>query len=99
MRAGFDRIGREVSEQQARRGCFEKRRFATRNQARDRAAQLAKKPQTPPLFHYRCNLCHGFHLTSTKPVDYAAHKRMIQASEPTKPPPQIDPKHWNRKDR
>ncbi len=71
MRSGVDRVGREVSEQQARRGCWEKRRYDTRTAARDSAARIAKRPNAPILFMYRCTICHGFHLSSTRPVDYA----------------------------
>lgn len=64
MRSGYDRIGRGVSEQQARRQCLDKRRFESRNAARDTAARnLERFGKLAATFVYKCTLCHGWHLT------------------------------------
>lgn len=71
MRAGFDRIGRDVGLSQAKAQCLDKRKFDSRNAARDKAALLAKRhPEWEPQFPYRCTLCHGWHLTRTRSIDY-----------------------------
>lgn len=68
MKAGFERIGREVSVEHAKRSCLDKVRYDSRNAARDRAAFLAKKyPGTKAQRPYRCTLCGDFHLTTKTP--------------------------------
>lgn len=66
MKSGIDRIGRDVSVAQARRGCFEKVRYGTKNAARDVAAKMQNShPEWRPARPYKCALCSGFHLTTT----------------------------------
>lgn len=65
MKHGMERIGRTVTVAQARRSCLEKRKFASKNEARDRAARyLTLEPEWKPMRPYRCALCHGWHLTT-----------------------------------
>lgn len=68
MKSHFDRIGHDVSVQQARRSCLDKCRYESRNAARDRSRFLLKKyPASLPTRPYRCTLCSGWHLASVKP--------------------------------
>lgn len=56
-----ERIGVTVSLFFAKRSCLDKKRFTSRNRARDWAARGNKKyarAQEP----YRCTLCGGWHL-------------------------------------
>lgn len=60
-----DRIGVSVTLAFAKRSCLDKTRYASRNEARDKAARQknhglsAKEP-------YRCTLCDGWHLRTIK---------------------------------
>jgi hypothetical protein len=68
VKSGMERIGRGVSLAQAQRSCLDKKRYASRNHARDAAArQLKKYPATGARWWYRCTLCDGWHLTSRAP--------------------------------
>lgn len=68
MKSGFERIGRGVTVEQAKRSCLDKKRYDSRNAARDRAAFIAKKyPDSAPQRPYRCTLCGDFHLTTSVP--------------------------------
>lgn len=63
----YRQLGRGVSVERAVRGCLGKRRFDSRNAARDGATTQRKlHPEFLPLHPYRCSICGGFHLT-TKP--------------------------------
>lgn len=62
---GIERIGRTVSVNKAARQCLDKKRYDSRNKARDRAAMYlrdGKCEQAP----YRCTLCGGWHLATVK---------------------------------
>jgi hypothetical protein len=68
MRSGYERIGRTVKLAVAQRSCLDKRRYSSRNDARDAAAKhqvrlVGSADQRP----YRCTLCGGFHLATIKP--------------------------------
>lgn len=67
MKAGFDRIGREVSLEKAKRSCLDKRRYDSRTDARDKAArQFKSNPEHGIQRPYRCTLCGGYHLTKSQ---------------------------------
>lgn len=69
MNSGFDRIGREVSLQSAKRSCLDKKRYDSRNHARDAAAKNQKVfGDTAARYWYACTLCGGFHLISKRPA-------------------------------
>ena len=81
MRAGYDRVGREVSVKAAKRGCFEKKPFDNRNKARDWAARFANRhPEADALFPYKGGVCGRFHLTRQ---DRNAAKPMPQRARPS----------------
>ena len=73
----LNRLGRQISAATAQRQCFEKRKFNTRNAARDFNARLSAdlpdhKPQTP----YRCQICGEWRLTSlTKEASAFSRRR------------------------
>lgn len=65
MKQGYERIGRSVHIAQAKRACLNKKRFSSRNEARDKAArQSNSSPEWYPARPYKCTLCGGFHLTT-----------------------------------
>jgi len=70
MHQGYERIGRSVTLQAAKRQCLDKVRYGSRNIARDAAARKANKhPDWEPLRPYGCTICKGFHLTTqAKPL-------------------------------
>ncbi len=63
MRRGIERLGRDISIERAKRGCFEKKMFHTKNQARDWAIVGQKKHGNAATEPYRCHLCGHWHLT------------------------------------
>lgn len=65
MRSGYERIGRTVSIERAKRSCLDKRPYASRNEARDAAARNAKRYGNE-LRWYRCTICGKFHLTTMR---------------------------------
>jgi hypothetical protein len=72
MRAGFDRIGRTVTVKQANRQCLGKRRYASKNEARDEASKSAKRhPEWERLHPYGCTICGGYHLSRQRPIEFA----------------------------
>lgn len=67
MKSHLDRIGFDVSVEQAHRSCLDKVRYDSRNKARDRSRHLRKKyPEALETRPYRCTLCDGWHLASVK---------------------------------
>ncbi|HET8744301.1 MAG TPA: hypothetical protein VFM98_01760 [Ramlibacter sp.] len=66
MRAGFERIGRTVSLERAKRSCLDKRAYKSRNEARDFAARNRKKYGETADQPYRCTICGKFHLATRK---------------------------------
>lgn len=65
MKSHFDRIGRTITVQKAKRQCLDKKPFPSRNAARDKAARRALAyPDEPHQHPYRCTVCGGWHLTS-----------------------------------
>lgn len=66
MKSHFERIGRTVTVETAHRSCLDKRRYESRNHARDASKRNARKyPSDKPQRPYRCT---GFHLTSQVPA-------------------------------
>ncbi|MGE0349825.1 hypothetical protein [Hydrogenophaga sp.] len=63
MKRGMERLGRDISIERAKRGCFQKKMFKTRNQARDWAIVGQKKHGNAATEPYRCHLCGHWHLT------------------------------------
>jgi hypothetical protein len=77
---GFNRIGRTVTPETADRGCLKKRHYASRNEARDAATKLQKKPGNyADLRPYRCGLCSGWHLTSSMPFSLSKRPKEARA--------------------
>lgn len=67
MKSGFDRIGRTVTVEFAKRSCLDKVSYPSRNVARDRATRMgAKYPGSLPQKPYRCTICGHFHLTTIR---------------------------------
>lgn len=65
---GYQRIGRDIPVETAKRGCLDKRRYVNKTAARDQAVKIAKQSGDPvPMRPYRCGLCSGWHLTSAQP--------------------------------
>lgn len=65
MKSGIERIGRTVTLQAAQRSCLDKKRYPSRNHARDAAAKNQKLfGPTAARYWYACTLCSGWHLTS-----------------------------------
>lgn len=63
---GFERIGRQISVDKAKRMCLDKKPFESRNEARDfsirghnRHGHTAQKP-------YKCHVCGKFHLATVR---------------------------------
>jgi hypothetical protein len=85
VKSGFDRIGRTVTVEAAKRQCLDKRRYDSRNAARDRAAGIAKKfPGGKPQRPYRCTLCGDWHLTTTIPNGLRQGKAPAEAGRQLK---------------
>lgn len=85
MKSGFDRIGRTVTVEAAKRQCLDKRRYDSRNAARDRAAHIAKKfKDSKPQRPYRCTLCGDWHLTSAIPNGLRQGKPPVEAGQTRK---------------
>lgn len=82
MRSGYDRIGRSVTIEHAKRSCLDKRPYQSRNMARDAAAKNLRTfgTATKP---YRCTLCGLFHLTTIRPrgKDHAPTRKPRQKPE------------------
>lgn len=77
----IERLGRQITVERAQRGCFDKKMFQTRNQARDWAIVGAKKYGNSALEPYRCHLCGHWHLTKLpKNAQGAARARNWKAS-------------------
>jgi hypothetical protein len=76
MKTGLERIGRNFTPETANRMCLDKRKFDSRNEARDFAIRGRKLFGNSSTSSYKCNLCNGFHLTSLKKADSAAVKRI-----------------------
>lgn len=73
---GFDRIGREITAEAANRMCIDKKRFNTRNEARDWTLRRTKKyPQDKPCDTYKCSVCGDWHLTTLSKESGAAARR------------------------
>jgi hypothetical protein len=80
MKSGFDRIGRTVTVEAAKRQCLDKQRYDSRNAARDRAAHIAKKfKDSKPQRPYRCTLCGDWHLTTQVPYGLQRGKAPAEA--------------------
>jgi hypothetical protein len=68
---------RGMTVEDARRSCFEKRRYATKNEARDSASKL-KDTKFGQLYPYRCRNCGNFHLTRWTPEDQAQARKTMR---------------------
>jgi hypothetical protein len=78
MKSGIERIGRTVTLQAAQRSCLDKKRYASRNHARDAAAKNQKLfGPTAARFWYACTLCAGWHLTSKGPNEKQPRQRVV----------------------
>lgn len=76
----MENIGRTVTVEHAKRSCLDKKHYASRNDARDSAAKMARKfRDSTRLRPYRCTLCGGFHLTSKVPDGLRRSKRDSKA--------------------
>lgn len=76
MKHRFERIGRDIPVERAVRGCFDKKVFKSRNEARDWAAGSKKRFGDASLGTqpYRCHICGNWHLTKL-PKDAQAQAR------------------------
>jgi hypothetical protein len=82
MKKGMERLGREISAQTAKKMCFQKLRFQTKNDARDFAIRGAKDHgRDKPLSPYRCALCGLFHLTSLNKTSSAIARKLKWSSQ------------------
>jgi hypothetical protein len=70
-REGIERIGRTISVYAAKRSCLDKRRYPSRNHARDAAARNLKRGWGA-CKPYQCSICGGWHLTTIRPALKAA---------------------------
>ena len=75
MRKGLDRIGVNISVASAHRACLDKKKFKTRNAARDFGKRGQKEHGNAPTTPYRCNVCDGWHLTTLSREDGNAASR------------------------
>jgi hypothetical protein len=72
----IQRLGKDFTAATARRACFEKKPFHTRNAARDFNARLAKgMPDRPNQTAYKCPVCGMWHLTSMNKQASAESRR------------------------
>lgn len=62
----FERLGREIQYDRAKRMCLDKREFPTRNEARDFAARGERKMHHTKQKPYRCLLCGKYHLATVR---------------------------------
>lgn len=70
MRDGIERVGRDIAPERAERGCFKKRVFDTRNEARDwQIRNMKRHPDNKPAHPYRCGVCGHWHLTTQPKKD------------------------------
>ena len=60
----FDKLGVAISVSKARKMCFNKKSFDTRNDARDYGRRGLKKYGNAATIPYKCPLCGHFHLTT-----------------------------------
>lgn len=72
---GFERVGRQISTERAVRGCFDKRTYDTKNQARDHGKRAEKTHNNPPMEPYKCHVCGLWHLTSLRKEQQAQARR------------------------
>lgn len=63
MRKGMEKLGVEIALPQAQRMCLEKKRFDSKNQARDWGINIAKKFGCALQHAYRCELCKKYHVS------------------------------------
>jgi hypothetical protein len=75
MKSGMERIGRNFSPETAHRMCLDKRKFESKNEARDFAIRGKKLHGNNSTDPYRCNLCGGWHLTSLDKETSAKSRR------------------------
>lgn len=69
MKSGYERIGRSITVEFAQRSCLDKKKYPSRNRARDSAARGKRlRPDSLPQRPYRCTICGNFHLTSQVPA-------------------------------
>jgi len=60
----IDRLGTSITLQKAQKMCMDKRRFISKNEARDFALRGEARFQSGEMGSYKCQLCGGFHLTT-----------------------------------
>jgi hypothetical protein len=84
MKKGLERVGRDIQPDRAARGCFDKKTFDSRNQARDHAIRGEKLNGNQPQEPYRCHICGLWHLTSLDKQGRAKARRRdwIPATNP-----------------
>jgi len=69
----------------AERSCFSKVRHTSEAVARAVGVEQRRKPTTPPLFVYHCQLCFGWHLTRKDVGAAAAVEYFIKEKEKHEP--------------
>lgn len=63
MRKGMDKLGVVIALPQAQKMCLTKKRFLTKNEARDWGIHIAKKHGCALQHPYRCELCGKYHVS------------------------------------
>jgi hypothetical protein len=61
---GYDKLGVAISVSKAKKMCFNKKSFDTRNDARDYGRRGVKLYGDAATITYKCPLCGHFHLTT-----------------------------------
>jgi len=69
-----------VDPKHMHQSCFDKNRYNSKNTARDYAAKLAKRHDHPKQNAYHCQICDGWHLTSSDKVSMAIARKAIRKS-------------------
>ena len=76
MKQGMERLGRNITPKTAQRMCLDKRKFDSKNEARDfakRGQKWGNHSATP----YKCPLCSVWHLTSLSKEDSAMARKRV----------------------
>jgi hypothetical protein len=64
MRKGMDKLGLDISAENAKRQCLAKKAFPNKNKARDWSSANSKRYGWAPTTPYKCDLCGKYHLSS-----------------------------------
>ncbi len=78
----MEKIGRTVTFKTAQRMCIDKKRFASKNEARDFAIRGQKLHGNASITPYRCPICFLWHLSSLNHTDGNKARRAALSNKP-----------------